>query len=278
MNQKRTLVTGATGKTGSRVLQRLEALGHEVRPGSREAAIPFDWDDPATWEAALADVDAVYMAYYPDLAVPGAPECIHTFTEFAVGVGVRKLVLLSGRGERHAEHCERIVLASGVDATVLRASWFMQNFDEGHFVEAVRAGALPVPAGEVREPFLDIDDLAEVAVVALTESGHAGRLYELTGPELLSFEEAAALLSEAAGYEVRYRPITFEENYAMLEAMAGPAFATMLTELCREVLDGRNAHLNQGVQEALGRPPSSFVDYCARVRATGAWNRSEVGA
>lgn len=278
MNKHKTLITGATGKTGRRILRQLETLGHDVRPGSRQAAIPFDWDDATTWPAALDGIDAVYLCFYPDLAVPDAPEIIRAFTDFAVDTGVKKLVLLSGRGEQHAEHCERIVLDSGIDATVLRSSWFMQNFDEGHFLDAVRDGALPVPAGDVKEPFLDIDDLADVAVAALTEDGHAGKLYELTGPELLNFTEAAAILSQAAGYEVQYVPITFEENHAMLTELAGESFATLITELCREVLDGRNAHLNFGVQEALGRPPRSLQEYAAKAAATGVWDRETVQA
>ncbi|MGB0953599.1 MAG: NmrA family transcriptional regulator [Planctomycetota bacterium] len=276
MNNQKTLITGATGKTGSRIFSRLQALGHDVRPGSRNMSIPFDWNDPSTWKAALDGIDAVYMVYYPDLAVPGAPETIQAFTDFAVAAGVQKLVLLSGRGEQHAEHCERIVFAGGVDATVIRASWFNQNFDEGLFLEAVHAGTLAIPAGEIQEPFLDLEDLAEVAVTALTEDGHAGKIYEVTGPELLTFAEVAAKLSEAAGHKVEYLPISFEEHHAIMTAAEGKEFADFLTELCKEVLDGRNAFLGHGVQEALGRAPKSFTDYCTRIAATGVWNRDLV--
>lgn len=274
MNNSRILITGATGKTGRRIQTRLQAIGASVRPGSRQAAIPFDWQDSSTWAAALEGIEAAYLCFFPDLAVPGAPEIIQSFTDTAVSAGVQRLVLLSGRGEVHAQRCEEIVQASGVATTILRASWFAQNFSEGHFLEPVRAGALAVPAGDVREPFLDIEDLCEVAVAALTEEGHAGKLYELTGPELLAFTEAASILSEAAGYEVQYLPISFEENHAMLSALEGPEFATLITELCREVLDGRNAFLGEGVQQALGREPRSFAAYCAAAAARGTWNRS----
>lgn len=276
MNNQKTLITGATGKTGSRILRRLQTFGHDVRPGSRQAAIPFDWNDATTWDAALEDIDAVYLSFFPDLAVPGAPEIIQAFTDTAIAKGVKRFVLLSGRGEKHAQHCEKIVMTCGLDATVVRASWFMQNFDEGHFVDAVRAGVLAVPAGEVREPFLDIDDLADVAVASLIEEGHAGKIYEVTGPELLTFAEAAAQLSEASGHEVRYEPISFEENHAMLTELADEGFATLITELCREVFDGRNAHLSLGVKEALGREPRSFREYCHNAAATGVWQGSPV--
>lgn len=274
MNNTKTLITGATGKTGSRILQKLEALGQDVRPGSRKAAIPFDWDDQATWAAALDGIDAAYLCFYPDLAIPGAPEIIQAFTDQAVAAGVKKLVLISGRGEHHAELCEQVVLNSGAEATVLRASWFMQNFDEGEFLESVRSGRFAFPAGDVLEPFLDIEDLADVAVAAFTEEGHAGRIYELTGPDLLHFSEVATMLSEACGHEVRYEAITLEENLAMMTEMVDADFAHFLTELLREVMDGRNAHLGNGVQEALGREPRSFQDFCARVAATGIWQRS----
>ena len=274
MNKTQILITGATGKTGRRIQARLQALGIGVRPGSRQAAIPFDWQDPTTWAPALDGIEAAYLCFFPDLAVPGAPEIIQDFTDAAVAAGVRRLVLLSGRGEMHAQRCEEIVRACGVETTILRASWFAQNFSEGHFLEAVRAGFLSVPAGGVQEPFLDIEDLCDVAVAALTEEGHAGKLYELTGPTLHTFEEAASILSEAAGFEVQYVPITFEENHAMLTAIEGPEFATLITELCREVLDGRNAFLGEGVRQALGRAPRSFASYCAAAAATGVWDPS----
>ncbi|MHC4823263.1 MAG: NAD(P)H-binding protein [Planctomycetota bacterium] len=273
MNKSKILITGATGKTGRRVHPQLVHLGHEVRLGSRSASIPFDWYEPDSWAEALEGMQAVYMSFFPDLAVPDAPEIIQRFTELAVASGVEKLVLLSGRGETHAQRCERIVEESGVATTILRASWFAQNFSEGHFLEAVRSGRLAVPAARMQEPFLDIDDLCEVAVAALTQDCHTGQCYELTGPELLTFGEAAARLSKAAGYEVEYAPISFEENHAMLTELEGSDFATLITELCREVLDGRNAFLGDGVQRALGREPRSFAQYCDLAAESGCWDR-----
>ncbi len=272
MNNPDILITGATGKTGRRIHERLAAKGILARPGSRQSAIPFDWYDATTWPAALAGIRTAYLSFFPDLAVAGAPAIIQEFTDLAVASGVRKLVLLSGRGEAHAQRCEEIVLSSGVQATVLQASWFAQNFSEGHFHEGVLNGVIAVPAGQVREPFLDIDDLAEVAEHVLLEDGHAGKIYELTGPELLSFDQVAKQMSEVSGLEVHYSSITFAQNYSMLEGIAGKEFASLITELCREVLDGRNESLGQGVEQVLHRQPRSFAEYCRRAAVSGAWS------
>jgi uncharacterized protein YbjT (DUF2867 family) len=272
MNKTDILITGVTGKTGSRIQERLAARGITARTASRQSTVPFDWYDASTWTEALEGIRTAYLAFYPDLAVDGAPAIIQQFTDLAVARGVKKLVLLSGRGEANAQRCEDIVLRSGLEATVLRASWFAQNFSEGHFLEGVRAGVIAVPAGEVREPFLDIDDLAEVAERVLLEEGHEGKIYELTGPELLSFHQAAEQLSEASGLEVQYAPITLEQNYSMLEGIAGKEFAALITDLCREVLDGRNESLGDGVELVLHRRPRSFAEYCRQAADSGVWS------
>src|SRR5882724_2887518 len=119
-----TLVLMPKGKTSRRVIPQLEARGIAVRGGSRGTTPPFDWDNPNTWEAALDGVSAAYVVYSPDLTFPGAPENIAAFAELAVNSGVPRLVLLSGRGERAAEHCEQMVQNSGADWTIVRASWF----------------------------------------------------------------------------------------------------------------------------------------------------------
>jgi uncharacterized protein YbjT (DUF2867 family) len=201
---KTTLVLGGTGKTGQRVVKRFEARGVPVRIGSRSGESPFDWEDEATWAPALRNVGAAYVSYYPDLAVPGAVEAVRSFAELAVDSGVRRLVLLSGRGEPEAERAE-LALQEVVDAkagaewTILRSTWFMQNFSEDYMLEHVLSGELRLPAGDVPTPFLDADDIAEVALAALTDEGHAGKLYELTGPRSLTFAEAAAGLGCVGG-------------------------------------------------------------------------------
>ncbi|MDA4845639.1 NAD(P)H-binding protein [Hoeflea poritis] len=266
------LIIGATGKTGRRIAQKLQAGGYMVRHGSRHAERPFDWEDPSGWAAALEGVSAAYVSYFPDLAVPQAPAAITRLVETARAAGLKKLVLLSGRGEANAERCEEIVRESGIDFTLVRASWFFQNFDEGQLLGSVLGGTIAMPAGEVREPFIDIEDIADVAVAALTEDGHAGELYEVTGPQLLSLADVAEAITQACGRTVEYLPVTFEQFHAALSEQAGPEMADMLTALCREVFDGRNESLADGVQRALGRAPRDFSAFCRQAAASGVWN------
>ena len=266
-----TAVIGATGKTGRRVADVLEERGLSVRRLARGTTPGFDWDQPEGWRQALDGVDRLYATYVPDLAVPESAAAITRFIEVARDAGVRHIVLLSGRGEDGARRCEEILFASGIPATVVRASWFLQNFTEGMLRDAVLTGVLALPAGDVREPFIDVDDIAAVAVEALTGSGHEGRLYEVTGPQSLSFAEMASLLSEVHGREVQYLPVGFDEFHAAVAAEAGPDVATMLTELCREVFDGRNESVASGVLEALGRPPRNARTVLTEAALVGAW-------
>jgi uncharacterized protein YbjT (DUF2867 family) len=266
------LVVGGTGKTGRRVAERLEALRVPVRIGSRSAQPPFDWEDPATWAPALRGVESAYVTYYPDLAVPGAAEKVRALAEAAVGSGVRRLVLLSGRGEEGAKRGEDAVRASGAEWTILRCAWFNQNFSEGFFQEQVLAGEVALPAGSVREPFLDADDIADVAVEALTGDDHVGQLYELTGPRLLTFAEAVGEIGRATGRKIRYAQVSMDEYKALLAEHQVPAdFVWLIDYLFTEVLDGRNAHLTDGVQRALGRKPRDFSEYASDAAARGVW-------
>lgn len=268
-----TLVLGGTGKTGRRVAARLRSRGHAVRIGSRSGQPPFDWQDEHTWAPVLQDVAAVYVAYAPDAGFPGAAETIGAFARAAVASGVERLVLLSGRGESGAQLSEQAVQQSGADWTIVRSSFFAQDFSEDEaFAESLRSGVLVFPAGGVAEPFVDAADVADVATAALTEAGHAGRVYELTGPRLLTFAEAAAEIAAATGREIAYRPVTGEQFVSGLVAQGVPTeFAAQLTALFTEVLDGRNAHLTDGVRRALGHEPRDFTDYIREAAASGAW-------
>lgn len=265
-------VIGATGKTGSRVAARLDAAGHPLRRLSRRAAMPFDWDRPATWPAALDGASAAYVAFHPDVAVPGALAKIEQVCAVARAAGVERLVLLSGRGERHAQMAEDVVRGSGVDAVIVRAAWFAQNFSEGQLRDPVMAGALPMPGGDVREPIVDVDDIADVAVAALTEERFAGEIFEVTGPRLMSFDEMAAELSRASGRDVRRLSLSFEAFRAALAQSAGAETADLIAAIARETLDGRNAWVADGVERALGRPPRDFADFAATAARAGAWS------
>jgi uncharacterized protein YbjT (DUF2867 family) len=268
-----TLVIGGTGKTGRRVAERLEACGLPVRIGTRSADIPFDWNDPSTWAQALRGAGAVYITYFPDLAVEGAVEAVRALGEQALALGVRRQVLLSGRGEEEAQRAEQALQASGADWTIVRCSWFSQNFSENYLLEPIIAGEVVLPAGDVAEPFVDTEDIADVVVAALTEAGHGGKLYELTGPRLLTFDEAISEIAAATRREIRFTPVSLEGYGAILVQAGVPGdFVALLTYLFTEVLDGRNAYLADGVQQALGRPPRDFADYARATAATGVWS------
>ncbi len=270
-NNETVLVLGATGKTGSRVAQRLSEQGVEVRKASRPG---FDWNDRSTWTAAVTGVSAAYVTYYPDLAFPGAAEAIRDFSKLAVEHGVRRLVLLSGRGEEEAVISEQGVRDSGAEWTVVRASWFAQNFSEHFLLEPVLAGEIVLPAGQVTEPFIDVEDIVDVVVTALTTDGHDGEVYELTGPRLLGFADAAAEIGKASGREIQYIPVSAAEFAAGAAEQGVPEEEIEgLTDLFTRVLDGRNESLTGDVEKVLGRPARDFSEYAAKAAATGVWNR-----
>ena len=266
------LVLGASGKTGRRIGARLRALGRSARAGSRAGEPRFAWEDRTTWEPALRGTSAVYVSYQPDLAVPGALETVQSFFAHAADLGVRRLVLLSGRGETEAEAAERALRGSGADWTILRASWFFQNFSESYFLEPLLAGELALPIESVAEPFVDAEDIADVAVAALTQPGHAGQLYELTGPRALTFEQAVSEIAQAIDRDIRFVSVSPQDFRAgMLQAQVPEEVVALVLYLFETVLDGRNTPLANGVQRALGRPPRDFADYVMRTAAAGAW-------
>jgi len=271
-NNKTTLVLGGTGKTGRRVAERLMARGVPTRLGSRSGRPPFNWEDRTTWAPVLQNVEAAYVSFYPDVAVPGAAETVGSFAKLAVANGVQRLILLSGRGEKEAQVSEQAVQNSGSDWTIVRASWFNQNFSEGAMLEQVLSGEVALPVGDVAEPFIDAEDIADVVVAALTEDRHAGQLYEVTGPRLLTFAEAVREMAEAAGREIRFVPVTTEQYASVLAEDGVPEeVVSQLVYLFTEVLDGRNAHLTDGVRRALGREPRDFADFARDTASSGVW-------
>jgi uncharacterized protein YbjT (DUF2867 family) len=278
MKQGTTLVLGGRGKTGRRVVERLAARGVPTRVGSRFGEPPFDWEDPSTWAPALDGVASAYVSYHPDIAIPGAVEKVRSFAELALEHGVRRLVLLSGRGEEEAQRAEQAVQETGADWTILRSAWFMQNFSEDFLLEPIVGGEVVLPAGGELDPFVDADDIADVAVAALTDDRHIGELYELTSPRLLTFAEAVGEIASATGREIRYVPVSLEEYAAGAAEFGVPAeFVEFLTYLFGEVL-GRSAYLGDGVQRALGREPRDFSAYARQTAATGVWSSSIVTA
>lgn len=269
-----TLVVGGTGKTGRRVIERLQQRGLLYRVGSRSAQPAFDWEDEKTWSSALKGVSQAYVTYYPDICVPGALERVRSFFDLAVREGVKRLVFLTGRGEVEAERAEEALKASGAEWTILRCSFFNQNFSESFFLEPILAGEVALPVGPVGEPFVDADDIADAAVAALTQLGHSGKLYELTGPRALTFKEAIDEIARTTGRSIPFRTITPEEYRAgMLQAQVPAEVIDLVLYLFGTVLDGRNTPVADGVQRVLRRAPRDFSDYAKRTAATGVWGK-----
>jgi uncharacterized protein YbjT (DUF2867 family) len=268
----RYLVIGANGKTGRRVAERLREKGVSVRSVSRSTEVPFDWANQSTWAAALDGIDSAYVSYQPDLALPGAVDAIRGFLLAAKKADVKHVVLLSGRGEEEAEIAEKVLQDSGLDWTVLRASWFMQNFSENYMRDELLSGSLTLPVGPTKEPFIDVDDIADVAVAALTETGHRNKLYELTGPELFSFSDAVSEIARATDKDLSFNSVSYADYEAALREQALPEdVIALLRYLFVELFDGRNASVAHGVEEALGRKPRRFADFARKAAIEGTW-------
>lgn len=270
------LIIGGTGKTGRKVVTNLEKQGHSVRIGSRSAVPSFEWEDPSNWMDVLEDIDKMYVVFYPDLAVPGAYEAIQRLTMVAKEVGVKKVVLLSGKGEKEAERCEQLIVTSGMNYTLVRASWFNQNFSESFFVDPVLSGEVALPMPDARIPFVDTDDIADVVTAALTGDQHNGETYEVTGPRKLSFAEAVAEISKATGRTISYRPVTFKEYTEGMKMAGLPADYIWLFEyLFREVLGNPNNQVvSNDVERVLGRKAKDFSVFASETAKTGVWDQS----
>ncbi|QEC53523.1 uncharacterized protein YbjT (DUF2867 family) [Anseongella ginsenosidimutans] len=267
------LILGATGKTGKRVAESLQNRGIPIRAGSRSGNPPFDWDKPGNWPAVLDGIQKIYITYYPDFVTPGALEKILGFVDAVKKTGVQQLVFLSGRGEKEAAEAERIVMNSGLHTTIVRSSWFMQNFSEFYFLDYILGGQIIVPKHKALEPFVDLDDLADVVVEALTDDQHKGKIYELTGPELLSFKDTTQMISEAINRPVEYDEVNMDQYVNILRGYQIPEDIIWLMQyLFTEVLDGRNESTTNDIEKVLGRKPTTFNEYAAKAKETGVWN------
>jgi len=273
-NSNNILVIGGTGKTGRKVVDKLIKLGHNVRVGSRSASPAFDWDRPETWSAAMQGMDKVYITFQPDLAVPGALEAIEELTRKAKKCQVKKLVLLSGKGEREAELCEQVVIHSGLDYTIVRASWFNQNFSESFFLEPIIEGFVALPQAEAKVPYVDTDDIADVAVEALLHDRHNGEIYQLTGSRVLTFKEAINEIADASERSISFTPIALPAYTNVMKQQGVPSDVVWLIEyLFSEVLGNpSNAEITHDIEKVLGRKPKDFNQYVQETVATGVWN------
>ncbi|TVL88006.1 NAD(P)H-binding protein [Streptomyces sp. SAJ15] len=274
-NTNDILVLGATGKTGRRLVRRLREQGASVRAASRSSAVRFDWTEPATWEPAVAGAAAVY------LITPEEAEPVHDFVGRAAAAGVRRFVTLSGRGMdlvgedfgRGMAAGEQAVRESGAEWTILRPNNFNQNFSEDLWHQPLRDGRLALPIGDVPETFVDVDDVAEVAATVLTRDGHAGRVYELSGPRGLTFREATETIARATGRTIDYVELTPDEYRAELRGLGYPEpFVRAFSALFDLHREGHTSEPVDGVRQVLGREPRAFEAYVERAAKAGAWS------
>lgn len=270
------LVIGGTGKTGRKVVEGLKQQHQNVRIGSRSETPPFDWNDPASWPKALEGMDKVYIVFYPDLAVPGALEAISGLTAAAKKAGVKKAVLLSGKGEREAERCEQVVANSGLDYTLVRASWFNQNFSESFLLDPILAGHVALPMPDAKIPFVDTGDIAEVVVKVLLDDAHNGKTYEITGPRAMVFEEVVKEIAAGTGRHLQYQAVSLEEYNSMMKSAGVPAdYIWLFDYLFREVLSNeKNQEVTSDVEKVLGRKATDFKEYVQKTVEAGVWNQS----
>lgn len=269
------LVIGGTGKTGRRVVTQLQNLGIEPRIGSRNASPSFDWDQKDTWVHALEGIERMYVTYYPDLAVPGAKEAIQSLTYLAKELGVKKMVLLSGKGETEAEACEKIVMDSGIDYTIVRASWFNQNWSESFFLESILSGEVALPMSDVLIPFVDARDIAEVAATVLLDDSYNGEIIEVTGPELITFKEIVDIIAKTSNRNLNFHEITLQQYVNGMKQQQIPSDVVWLIEyLFSHVLTNpKNQQVVTDVERVLGRKGTSFLAYAQETAKTGIWNQ-----
>lgn len=273
MEENKILVLGGKGKTGRRVAERLTKLGKTIRIGSRSEQPSFDWENPETWAGALEGMDMVYITFQPDLAVPGALKAIEEFTSQAVKAGIQKMVLLSGKGEKEAELCEQAVMSAGADWTIVRASWFNQNFSESFFLDPILAGYVALPRAEALVPYVDVDDIADVVVESLLDNKHVGQTYELTGPRQLTFKQVIEEISKVTGRDIKFSSITMDEYTKMLKEYQVPEdYIWLINYLFTEVLVDRNSIVTNDIEKVLGRKAKDFAEYARETATTGIWN------
>lgn len=276
MKKDNILVIGGNGKTGRRVTNNLKQLGHNVRVVGRKTNPAFDWQNTNTYDDVLEGIDRAYIVYYPDLAVPGSRDAISTLTEKASEAGLEKVVLLSGKGEIEAEACEEIVANSGLNYTLVRASWFNQNFSEGAFLEFIQNGTVALPMPDAKIPFVDVNDIADVVSKVLVDDRYNGQTITVTGPQKRTFKEVTQIMAEASNKLIQYIPITivqFKEN--MHNAGLPDSYVWLFGYLFQEVLgNSDNQEVSDDVAKVLGRPAIDFESFAEQTAATGIWNKS----
>ena len=278
MKSENILVIGGTGKTGRRVAKNLNQSGHNVRVVGRKTTPAFNWEDPESYDTVLKDMDRAYIVYYPDLAVPGSRDAIATLTEKAFKAGLKKVVLLSGKGETEAEACEEIVMHSGLNYTLVRASWFNQNFSEGAFLDFILDGVVALPMADAEIPFVDADDIADVVSKVIVDDSYNGETITVTGPQKRTFKEVVEIMAEASDKSIQFVPISIDEfKEGMRKAGLPDSYVWLFGYLFKEVLGNpNNQEVFDDVEKVLGRPAKDFESYAKQTAATGIWTNVSI--
>ncbi|OKI02005.1 NAD(P)-dependent oxidoreductase [Streptomyces sp. CB02923] len=266
------LVTGATGTTGSRIVARLAALGCDVRAASRRATpqdgarpVRFDWYDPATHAEALRGTDRVHLV--PPVGDRDPAAVVLPFLDRARAAGVRRVVLLGSsaiaRGGPAVGQVHAVLPELFDEWAVLRPSWFMQNFSGGHaHARSIREdGVIATATGDGRVAFVDADDIAAVAAHALTDRTAPGTDLVITGPEALSYDAVAAVVTRVTGRPVTHLQLTHEQLRDRLATGIPGDFATLLADLDRSIAEGAEDRTTDTVERVTGRPPRGFLTY-----------------
>jgi uncharacterized protein YbjT (DUF2867 family) len=275
------LILGGQGKTGRRVVEQLTARQIPVRPASRTSEQRFDWYDDSTWSAAIDAVDTAYLA--PPVGPTGLAQA-GRFIKQAAEEGLRRVVLLSGRGVgspgrefavyQSSLELEYAVKDSGAEWTIIRPAWFAQGFSEDFLYDHVLAGEIRLSAGDGGEAWIDVDDVGDVMTAALLDEKHAGETYSLSGPRVLTMAEVAAELSNAGGRPISYVDLTPERHVAELVEYGVPLEdAESVRDLFAVIRNHRSEYVSDGVQQVLGRAPRDFSDWARTVAQTGVWSR-----
>lgn len=266
------LITTPNGKVGSEIVQQLLAAGYDVRVGAHtvekaQRAFPtaevihFDYADPSSIETALAGVSTLYLGAPGDM--PAEP--VNRVVDLAKAAGVTRIVKLSASGVEQGDSSlrqnELYIEQSGLEHTFLRPTFFMQNYSTGNRESIAQQGAFYEPADQGKTGFIDTRDIAAVAVAALTQNGHAGKAYTLTGPESLDRTQVAAAISEATGKPVQYVALTDAQFREAVSSVMSPAYVELMSGLYSFVRQGWTSQVTGDVQQVLGRAPISFQQF-----------------
>jgi uncharacterized protein YbjT (DUF2867 family) len=269
------LILGGAGKVGRRVARLLELDGHPVRAVSRSTSQRFHWRDSSTWRPALDDVDGVFVVG-PGSATDWSP-LLAGFLDAASTAGVRHAVLLSSRGvefllDGNVARAEQALRTGRLPWTILRPTHFAQNFTEAMFIPV--DGHILAPVGDGAEPFIDVEDIAEVAAHVLAKGGAAGETVELSGPAAITFDQAAGILSEATGRPLTFRDQTGDGHIGALRAVGTPEeYVRWRMAMLDGIRRGADAYLSDGVTRILQRPATDFTAWARREATRAPWVR-----